>query len=250
MAFRRRKSARKRNVRWLPNNSFLSDVSSIRANFAGGPFNSGTFTKDLILGGGNSVPTALDVTGGLPSPANAARTNTDNLIIDHISGQVFWGLEGAGNDGDQDASGTWIWAIRMAILILPMGTSFAGGNATAEELDGVGGDSIHSLDPGANINWVLQGSFGPDGLRCLWRRSWMLVTEFSADVTDQNVNVVELTPPAGYVDIKPKRLLKGNDRLVVASQVTALPGTGAAGYAKYWWSHDLRPAAHTTMRRR
>lgn len=242
MRHRRRKST----VRWLPDKSFFDVLTGIplsNANTA-----SPTSTQLILFGiaEGDPAPAALS-----QAVRGLNRTEVDALIVDHIKGKVSWSIES--NDGgpeSADAAGIWRYVIRAAIAILPTATT--GATGTGGDLVQSGGSSIHDINPGATVPWVNQGSFGPDGVRCLWRRSWFLSVDWEAgaQATGTLVSNEDACPPGPYLDIKPRRILKANDELNLLFQVTSIAGPGASGSSRVFYGHDLRVAAHNTKRRR
>lgn len=247
MKRRRRRSS----VRWLPDNSWLSTLTGLAFNTAG-PVYEHTFSDQIVLGG---TPDELITPGTTGWPQNFNREENDALIVDHIKGQIHIGWEGnSGGEGAADADGTWIHVVRAAIWIGSEATLSGGGPANVS----LGTETTNSGDiipPGANVPVFLQGSFVPDGVRILWRRSFLWVNAWSADEADAWFGTSNLTPPSGYVDIKPKRLLRPNEALNwgvhVQAHPTILAGPGAGtGTLRCWVGQDLRVAAHNTKRRR
>lgn len=239
---RRKSKFRKARVRWLADSSWRSISTGQRITGAGSQFG----TIPLMSTATEPVPTAL-------VPGNTSRSDVDSLILDHISGKVDWNIRGnGGNTGDVDAGGDWMFHIRMAIIIAPTATS-SGLVGQTPILDGEGAVSpAEFLNPGGTIPWFLQGSWGPEGWRVLWRRSWTTLINFASGVGRDGVaSCEESSPPAGYVDIKPNRILKANDNLLLAWYTTAIPFTDSGeGTCAIWYTQDLRVAAHGTQRRR
>lgn len=245
-----RRKRRKALVRWLPDNSCFSEVTGLALS---GPTQEAATAKRLIQGTGGA-PTAL-LAGAAGGPA--ARMMTDNVILDHIKGKLSWNLEGNnGVEGSQDADGMWLYVIRCGIWIAPKDFDESDSSAHDVGINVSGGfrsfsDAGTVLNPGADGSSMLEGSFGPDGLRVLWRRAWFISAVWNQDVDGTIMQSNEdLCPPGPYLDIKPKRLLRSADELYVGCHVQALPGVGASGTSRLWWGHDLRVAAHNTARRR
>lgn len=201
----------------------------------------------LVANDSGGVPQALQT-----NLQNTARMDGDALIIDHISGKVSWDIEGNGGD-TADAAGNWLFALRYAIVISSLGTQPGGGGLSSPFFPTVDGVAYNEemVNPGANVPAMLQGSFGPEGFRVLWRRSWQIMVNFATGFgRDGIVSSEEACPPGGYVDIKPKRILRGNESLMLVWYHQAIGLTGAENSARVWTGHDLRIAGHNTLRRR
>lgn len=241
----RRFSKRKRTVRYLPDQSWASSAVGSRLS----PNTSGGGELDL-----------LQARGGWPSSLNAStvllgnqeRTDDDALIIDRISGKIFWDIEGnGGNVGDADAAGNWLFELRMAIFI--RGTTPDTGTG-APDVPSVAGEAFGNalLNPGANHPVMLLGSLGqPDGWRVLWRRSWQVLVNFASGFgRDGIVSSEQSAIPGPWVHIKPKRILRPTEQLLLGYYSTAVGLVGAENPVRIWYNHDLRVAAHNTSRRR
>lgn len=239
---RRFKKRRRSTVRWMPDQSAFSQFvfkGLSNPNTEG----STTFTDIPLVPEGS--PTALAPGGS--GPLGLSRIQPESLIVDHITGKVCWSI--VNNDNGEsavDAGGTWLYQIRTAIIIAGAATD-SSGNPDLEGQLGTG-NPIINLSPGANIPTNNQGSFVPDGVRFLWRRNWFLAIDWSE--AGASINNEETCPPGPYLDIKPKRLLRPNELLRFAMQVTSVGGTGADGTSGVYIAPDLRWAAHNTTRRR
>lgn len=241
----RKRGRRKANVRWLPDQSWFSYLQTAR--FSGLVVDTPTIQTqqtELVQGGGE---TALQTT----VMANLVRTQEDSLIIDHVSGRIHWDFLGNGGDGgDQDAQGDVLLGVGSAIWIGPKMTE-SGGSQT--QVLTAFGDSLTNaaiLDPSHADRVTQLGSFGPDGVRILWRRTWAQLVSFQQGFVDQAIGSEYVVPPGNYVDIKPRRLLRGNDSLLIGMMFYILPLTGFSGTLKALWTPDFRVAAHNTRRRR
>lgn len=241
--FRRR---RRSVVRWLPDNSQFSQFSTLRMPTP----TASTVTSSinlLALSGG--YPQAL-LPSGAAGAVGLSRMDTDALILDHIVGKMSFNIESnGGGEGDADATGIWRYFVRMAIFI--RGTASDPSSVAADALE-AGGNILGSLDPSADVPWLQQGSFVPDGLRRLWTRNWFLSIDWEAgaQATGTLVSNEDACPPGPYVDIRPKRLLRANEQLIAALQCNTFIGPGAGGTSGIIWGPDIRVAAHNTMRRR
>lgn len=239
----RMRRKRKSTVRWLPDLSAFSQLKSHDWTSAGGIFE----TSIPLMAEAGGFSTSLDSS----SPTiNTARYSPglESLIIDHIKGKVAWTILGdaQGESGPlPDATGIWMYLIGMAITF--EGTASEPGTDTPAELS-AGTTTIHSIDPGAVIPWINFGSQTPDGVRCVWRRHWMLGVDWSAG--EAAINLETMSPPAGYIDIKPKRLLRPSEQLLLRCRATAFGTVAAEGNSRIFFGHDLRTAAHNTARRR
>lgn len=245
---------RKRStVRWLPDNSFLEQATFLA--LSNPQVHS---TSKILLLGSSDTPEPRQL-GGFPALASEnvfVRDEPQSLIIDHIKGKLTWSIEGNDDvEGHADASGIWRYFIRSAIVIANTATHpnpGSGGDGEDAEIATYGGVDLTNISPDAHTPWVNQGSFGPEGLRCLWRRSWMLSVDWEggAQATGTLVSNEDACPPGPYIDIKPKRLLRENEFLLALLQVTTTSGAGAGGTSGVLWSTDLRVAGHNTKRRR
>lgn len=242
----RRKGGRKRLVRWLPDKSWASVVSGKGSGTVtpGNPF---VITDEqallLSVGAGDGVPEALASTS-----FGSGRMESDCLILDHISGQIHWGIEG--NDGvHADAAGNWSMWVGAAIWI-GGGTTTAAGAAGTETLNAISTQTAGLFNPSFDPHTMQQGSFVGDGVRVLWRRSWFMTAGFSNSRPMPALCSSFATPPSGYVDIKPKRILRPNEKLMSGIVWYVFPSTGSSGSALIRWTPDLRVAAHNTTRRR
>lgn len=255
-----RRARRRSTVRWLTDESGFAQVTGLPLT---GPLDSNGTEMDLIPE--FTQPGSLAQQGAAGAlHSNFSREEDESLIIDHIKGKVGWTLEGNdGVGGAVDAGGRWIHLIRAAIAIVPRTFDPSGAalaQAVAPELvAGIAGTTLSGvnlaktlIDPSSQLNLVQQGSHQPDGVRFLWRRMWMTSMFWSgaSNAGDGPETSEGCCPPGPYVDIKPKRLLRANDKLVLVFVTQALPGVGADGTARVWVSHDLRVAAHNTRRRR
>lgn len=247
MKFRRKRF--KRQVRWLPDNSWNLNLQGqpIQA-----PWAAVHGSMDLLdIAGG--MPTQFLQPGTTGWPNNFLRERDSALIIDHIQGKIHWGWEGAsGLEGSTDADGTFVLSVRCAIWIAAVNPTIDGSS--------VGGIQVQTgeilsdetiLNPGASNAPMQAGSFAVEGFRCLWRRTFVTVNEFKADVADGWVGSEDCCPPGPYVDIKPRRILKGNEVLKFGWWVNVAPGVAADGSLRFWMAQpDIRVAAHNTYRRR
>lgn len=250
--FRRK---RKSNIRWLIDNSAFAQVSGYSL---GSPTANNGGTIELLPHGVFDAPfQQAGETAGFVSPV-ARMGPLDNLIISRITGKVAWAIErNSGGTGATDASGDWLFTIRQAIVMVPRSTAqLTGGFAGQVTTLGVGVETLQDpnflLDPGDTYDTVQQGSLTTDGLRYIWRRMWLVPVSFGTGgaVPQGPMSSEVCAPPAGYVDIKPKRLLRAQDSMFLVTHVQALPGAGADGTARVWVGPDLRIAGHNTTRRR
>lgn len=241
----KRRSYRKKRVRWLPDTSFMSQLTM--QNLASPSVETATATFDLLGTPGGSPQALIDAADA--NSLNYAREDVQNLLIDHIEGKVSWNIESSSSaEGATDASGIWRYFLRAAIVIVGLGNEAN----DAAVVPTFGGSALTGIAPDATVPWVLQGSYRPDGIRCLWRRSWFISVDWEAgaQATGTLTSNEDACPPGPYVDIHPRRLLRQNERLQLAFQVTCIGGPGAGGTSAVGWSHDLRTAAHNTFRRR
>lgn len=239
---KRRARQRQSQVRWLPDQSVFTQTHLLQ--FAAPNTITQTTSQELLYNAGGT-PDAL-----FPGSQAFARDAVVNraMILDHIVGKVSWNVEGS-YQGNADASGIWRYAIRSAIMIIPKVTNATG---TADNVTGFAGVTTENLDPGATYPQTLFGSFVQEGVRFLWKRNWLLSIDWEAgaNATGTLVSNEDACPPGPYVDIKPKRILRENEALIVCMQAQTLAGPGAGGSSGLYWGSDLRIAAHPTMRRR
>lgn len=251
-----KRRSRKARVRWLPDQSYL--IQTTRHTFVSTDSASLTYQAEIPL-----LPDDVDTPEDL-SPQVAAMgisrarqsPGNETLILDHIQGKFCWSFDGAGLGGSTDAGGLWQFVTRLAIGITPRVTEISGGASTAQILTPAGAGATQMvlqklIDPGNPIQVVNAGSQTPDGVRILWRRSFMFVaTCGSGFMSPGPSSDTYFNTPLSMVDIKPHRILKPTEALTAAIMVQAIPFTGADGACGVTWGQDLRVAAHNTYRRR
>lgn len=253
MVYRRRGRRRRASVvRWFPDTSAFSEVKGLAlANTTASQYS----TTRVLQGEPGQTALLAPINASAGGLGAIARQDTENVILDHIAGKVVWVLSGnSGTEGAQDADGDWLYCIRSAIWIGPYEVDEQSGSITAigNALGTYFTDARTILDPGVTGAIVNQGSYGPDGVRVLWRRNWLVKATWSAadDLNPSAVSNEELCPPGPYVDLKPHRLMKANEALFVGIGVQCLPLVGGEGTSRLNWGHDLRVAGHNTSRRR
>lgn len=234
---KRRFGRRKTSIRWLPDVSGFSQATAINIAAVSGNFVSTTSSITLLPG--SPTPTALgDLSGG---PNNTApRQDTDCLILDHLQGKMVCYFD------PKNAGGEWMVFVRMGIAIVGTTTRSTGAGETYSDMTDAAGDTLWTLDPGASAAQTQYGSFVSDGVRFLWRRNFLLNYAYGPLGNEQ------CCPPGPYVDIKPRRILRPNEKLVGLCQVSTLAAGSISptGAPALWWSPDIRIAAHNTKRRR
>lgn len=244
----KRRGRKRQQVRWLPDSSGFSQLHFLQL----GP----GLVKDTPVVLYSEQDLLWDATAGetafQTAFPNAERTPIDSLIVDHISGRFHWGLEGAVGGGTPDLNGFLHIGAMAAIWIAPTETDPATGAQGSITVGGLSAISARLWNPADSYKGFNRGSFQAEGIRLLFRRTWFFSQDFQSDVSDFPLGSEFCPPPGSYVDIKPKRLLRGQDKLMAGMVFFVNPGVGIdnTGAARFCWTPDLRVAVHNTTRRR
>lgn len=221
---------------WLPDMSGCYS-NTYSANVAANG-SSATYFQDLLPGPDRDP----ELSEGLNFPRMAA----PNTIIRTIEGQVHWAIYPASDS----PTGMWGVFIRMAIFPFGSETPYNAGVGSMGTPQNVLVEQIGTTNP-YEMSPVGSGgaNFLQHGSRAIRKPWWRRTFAFPAISMPVTINSDLLTPPGSYIKLRPNKLLRQRERLLLCVQFTTVNVNTALNHIAVGFSPDLRIAGRPTTRR-